>query len=161
MGKRSNFEEKRPKGNAWKHGHRYREDGRPSRTYRCWSSMIRRLKRPGEHPHYKGVELEESWVDFTNFLSAVGEAPSEEHTIGRIRNDRGYVKGNVRWETMAQQSRNKTSNIWVEGKILKDWCVDQGFRYKTVHAWYKKGLSWPEIKRKGEVLWANDLLMKT
>jgi len=105
------------------------------------------------HPHYKDVHLDPSWKDFKSFLRDVGEAPSEKHTIGRIRNDLGYFKENVRWETMHQQTRNKSNNIWVDGVILKDWCLDRGFRYKTVWQWRKNGMSYPEIEEKGKEVW--------
>ena len=133
--------------NNYQHGHCGKVK---SRTWKCWSWMKNRLKN-GEY--YKGVHLEPDWLNFPTFLSDVGEAPSESHTLDRIDNSKGYERGNVVWETMAQQSRNKTSNIWLEGQVLKDWANERGFNYKTVWRWVKEGKSLEYMKARGKELW--------
>lgn len=157
MGKRSNLPSDKPKGNAFKHGHRLSQQGGPSRTYRCWCSMVERGKRNENYPEGTTLTCDKRWLDFRNFLHDMGEAPSELHTLDRIDNSSGYVKGNVRWATMHEQNRNKRSNIWVEGQILKDWCDSRGYRYKTVWQWFKNGLTLDEIKSKGDSLWVKEV----
>lgn len=158
MGKRSETTGKRDKDSRVTHGHARR--GR-SRAYRCWLSMRRRCSEPERYPYYNGVEIDSAWVDdFKNFLSDVGEPPTELHTLERVDGRLGYTKGNVAWATMAEQCRNKRNNIWFEGLILKDWCKSKGFRYKTVWAWHKRGVSLENIKLKGELLWGKDQTTK-
>lgn len=63
----------------------------------------------------RGIKVCDSWREsFYAFLADVGPRPSSLHTLGRINNDGNYQPGNVRWETFAEQSRNKRSTVWVE-----------------------------------------------
>lgn len=56
---------------------------------------------------------------FDEFWNELGERP-EGCTLDRINVKGHYAPGNVRWATMAEQCRNKNSNILVqyEGKLM-------------------------------------------
>lgn len=73
---------------------------------------------------------------FDDFLKEVGMRPSEAHSIERKDNKLGYVEGNIKWATPAEQNRNKSNNIWVtmdgQTKILQDWCDEYGIGRSTV-----------------------------
>jgi len=43
----------------------------------------------------------------------MGDCPSNNHTIERIENDKGYYKENCRWATTMEQSRNRRNNVFV------------------------------------------------
>ena len=84
------------------------ELGRIKRSYRKWSSMLRRIRDP-KHPsnsYYKHLTGCDRWHQYENFLEDMGEPP-EGLTLGRIDNTKGYCKENCRWETWAQQAKNR------------------------------------------------------
>ncbi len=60
---------------------------------------------------YLNLGIEEEWkTNFESFLEEIGEMPSDGQrwSVGRLDNDIGYYKGNIRWETDDLQSRNHT-----------------------------------------------------
>lgn len=120
--------------------------------YRSWKSMVERCERP-EHTSYSrygavGVRVAERWRGedgFTNFLADLGPRPRGT-TLDRFPDFKGnYEPGNVRWATIAEQNRNKgdTRLITINGQTqcLKDWALERGLRYDTVHARIKRGWS--------------------
>lgn len=95
------------------------------------------------HPQYKdyggrGIRICDEWrTSFSAFAEHLGQRPSRRHSIGRIDNDGPYSPENCRWETPAQQNRNRRSVILYErdGKsmCLKDWAAEIGIDYSTLH----------------------------
>lgn len=84
-------------------------NGQPrSKEYRAWLSMRKRCKT---HPHYvkHGVKVHPAWESsYLQFVSDVGRAPSEAHTLDRYPNSQGnYEPGNVRWATTIEQRHNR------------------------------------------------------
>jgi len=83
--------------------------------YKTWRAMKARCHPTKGHPRYgpRGIRVCARWLGdggFERFLADVGRRPSGKHSIGRIDNDGHYEPGNVRWETAAQQNRNKCTN---------------------------------------------------
>ena len=79
---------------------------------RVWAGMISRCHNENEpcYPRYggRGIRVCDEWrKDFEAFLAHIGPRPSSAHSIDRIKNERGYEPGNVRWATRKQQSRNR------------------------------------------------------
>lgn len=82
--------EEHPRFRNKKHGHRTKKDNgqRSSKEYRCWL-------------YVKALDsCPQSWKDdFSTFLSDVGDAPSDEHSLTRKNNQIPYSKNNVHWFT--------------------------------------------------------------
>lgn len=81
-------------------------------THNSWLSMRRRCKEPGnkEFAKYSKIGYADEFDDFATFLAYMGERPSVRHTLDRIDNSQGYVRGNMRWATWETQQRNRTNN---------------------------------------------------
>jgi len=91
-----------------KHGHCC--NGRSTRIYAVWRSMMQRCNSPN-HPAYadyggRGIRVCERWHSFVNFLVDMGEPPPGL-SIDRINNDGDYEPGNCRWATRSEQMRNR------------------------------------------------------
>jgi len=103
--------------------------GYKTREFRCWTNMRQRCNNPNK-PIYKyyggrGISVCPEWEDFAVFLRDMGYAPSPEHTIERVDNDKGYFPENCRWATRKEQSNNLSTNNLVEfngeTKTLAQW----------------------------------------
>jgi hypothetical protein len=80
--------------------------------YAAWANIKRRIFNPAcpAYPNYggRGLTMEPDWVgSFGAFLAHVGSRPAPHLSIDRINNDLGYVKGNLRWATPAEQTANR------------------------------------------------------
>lgn len=142
------------------HGHT--ANGKRTKEWRTWNAMWRRCKYPSMERFYRyggiGITVCERWKSFQQFLSDVGFAPSEKHTLGRIDNKVGYTPENVKWETPHEQSRNKTTTrkITFNGKTMPlcDWAIETGLSRTTItqridaYGWsVEKALSTPKMER--------------
>lgn len=86
-----------------------------TKEYKCWGDMKYRITNPkGEHfEKYSNLSggLEEAWENnFLAFYEHIGPQPEDKTvrwSVGRIDNDVGYVRGNVRWEDGYLQNRNR------------------------------------------------------
>lgn len=84
-------------------------------AYRTWSSIKRRCyeKQNASYKSYgaKGVKMHKPWInDAKAFIDYVGQPPTDDHSLDRIDNTKGYFPGNLRWATPFEQASNKTSN---------------------------------------------------
>tara|TARA_R110002111_G_C5751043_1_gene350641 strand:+ start:161 stop:541 length:381 start_codon:yes stop_codon:yes gene_type:complete len=109
---------------------------------------------------YDDVTMCNEWRDFDTFLEDLGERPSKSHTLDRVDNTKGYIKGNVKWSTKEEQGRNKSNNVMIEGLTLVEWCEARSWRYGTVWSWLRRSNHSVEtIKEKGELKWAKDQIL--
>lgn len=112
--------------------------GKIVRSYRKWSSMLRRCYDPG-HPAWKyyaeqGIRVCERWSckeGYDNFLADMGEPP-EGLTLGRIDNTKGYSPENCRWETWKQQAQNRRTKR-TNPNSLRQKAIAAGLPYHTVY----------------------------
>lgn len=104
-----------------------------SRTYRIWQAMLNRC-RHHKHPLWhryggRGISVCKRWHSYEKFFQDMGKVPNGM-SIDRIDNDGDYAPQNCRWATRHEQSRNMTTNRWLElnGKrqILADWAKELG-----------------------------------
>ncbi len=75
------------------------------------------------YPWYGGRGLKFGFngpAGFTQYCEELGRKPSPKHTVDRKNNDLGYVPGNIRWATHAQQGANqrKTRKFPYKGRML-------------------------------------------
>jgi hypothetical protein len=131
-----------------------------SPEYKSWSHAKTRCtnKQSKKYPYYgaRGITMCQEWIDsFEAFFAYVGPKPSSQHSIGRIDVNKGYEPGNVRWETLSDQARSRTDNVFVflDGKkiILKDACKKLNLNYKKVSKALKhKGKTWEGVLNERE-----------
>lgn len=117
-----------------------------SSTFNIWAGMIARCK-PDAHPRYgsRGIKVCKRWQTFENFLSDMGERPSNKHTIDRIDNDGNYEPGNCRWIEHKLNCRNKSNNLILthqgESRTLAEWSERTGLARNTIRGRIRLG--WP------------------
>lgn len=95
-----------------------------TKEYNAWIAIKQRCFDKN-HPSYmdyggRGVTMFPEWKsNFKAFLSYVGEAPTNKHSIDRIDVNGNYEPNNVRWATSSIQSSNrrlqKSNSTGVEG----------------------------------------------
>lgn len=93
--------------------------GDKERMHNIWGDMIQRCSNPNIGDNYKyyggkGIKVCGRWRVFSNFLSDMGEPPTNKHTIDRYPDKNGdYEPGNCRWALMEVQNRNTSRNKYV------------------------------------------------
>lgn len=133
---------------------------RNTRLYEIWHGLRQRClnKKSKDYPKYggRGIDVDPRWDYFSVFAADVGEPPSDDHSIDRIDNSRGYWPGNVRWATVQEQANNRRSNVFLEfnGQKLTvaQWARLLGIGVTTLHERLRRGVPLAEaltpIKRK-------------
>jgi hypothetical protein len=101
-----------------------------TRFYKIWRNMIDRCEN-NKHVHYKdyggrGIEVCREWHDllvFKNWADTNGY--SDNLTIDRIDNSKGYNPNNCQWTTQKEQVRNTRRNRFVtycgQTKCVSEW----------------------------------------
>jgi hypothetical protein len=141
--------------------HNYIDGRGDTPEYGIWHQMMRRCYDKNhvgwEHYGGRGIRVCQLLQDFQNFIIDLGSRPSDEHSLGRINNERGYNCGwckdcksfsrqrNVQWETRKQQARNTTRNVLIERKgcilTIAGWAEILGMKYATLCFRLRRGWS--------------------
>lgn len=128
-----------------------------TRIYHIWENMVQRTTNPKAtgYANYggKGVHVCEEWLDFRKFMQWARYRYSDNLTIDRIDNTKGYTPDNCRWVTRAQQNLNMSRNVRIsykgQTKCMSEWASIYNINYKTLeyrikHGWgVEKALSTP------------------
>lgn len=110
------------------------------RTYVSWLHMRGRCDDPlhKNYPDYggRGIAYDPRWQSFEAFFADMGERPMS-YTLERNDNDGNYCKGNCRWATRREQSRNRRNVlvIFFHGKrqTIAEWAEELGLTTTTIH----------------------------
>lgn len=94
--------------------------------FHCWAHMLRRCYAPDTEGFHRyggrGITVCEEWRnDFWAFAAHMGPRPFSTASIDRRDNDGHYEPGNVRWATVTQQQRNRSTNVYIDtprGRML-------------------------------------------
>ena len=138
------------------------------RIHNIWNNMINRCCNPNNKRYYdyggRGIKLCSEWRNkYKNFEKwALNNGYSDDLTIDRKDNNKGYCPKNCRWITRKENSRNMRNNrfITIDGckKTLQEWSEIYSIRSCTVATRIRRG--WTEIEavttpvknKKGKVL---------
>lgn len=95
--------------------------GRKTRLYRIWSSMKTRCSNPKAINFHRyggrGISFTDEWVNFTPFkLWAESNGYTEDLTLDRVDNSRGYSPENCRWVTNAENCQNQRTTKLTQEK---------------------------------------------
>lgn len=123
---------------------------RNTRLYKIYVNMIDRTEKENStsYKNYgaRGIkvcaEWKESFKAFYNWAMANGY--SDEFSIDRIDNDKGYSPDNCRWSDRKTQSLNRRTNHILEYngecKTIEEWSTIVGIEYGTL--WNRINLGW-------------------
>jgi hypothetical protein len=119
-----------------------------TRIYEIWQCMKKRCYNPHDarFDRYggRGITVCDEWKEsFQAFYDwAMQNGYSEELTIDRIDNDKGYSPDNCRWASQREQARNRATNIKItignSTRTLTEWCEIFDVNVGMVNARYKR-----------------------
>lgn len=100
--------------------------------YKSWACMKSRCSNNRDKEKYasyggRGIRVCRRWVNsFENFYEDMGPIPTKGYTLDRIDVNGNYCKGNCRWASPEEQTRNRRNTILVSVKgrtmVLAEWC---------------------------------------
>ena len=114
--------------------------GTQPKKYTAWCNLKRRCNDP-THPAFKdyggrGITFHPPWNDFAQFDADVPDPPAPNLTLDRIRNNEGYVPGNVQWADRTAQARNRRNTVMLTlngvTKPMVQWAEEKGLNQITV-----------------------------
>lgn len=136
-----------------KHGDRSLKN--TTRLYTIWKNMRSRCCN-SNNPKFnryggRGIKICDEWYNsYSCFRDwALSNGYLENLTIDRINNDGNYEPSNCRWATTKEQSRNRSTNVFLEhnGQIFvqKDFAKIIGIDRHTLSKKINEGMSVEEI----------------
>ncbi len=112
-----------------------------TKEYGSWRSIKSRCFdiNNKDFPKYGEKGMDKYMAEnFLDFLSEIGRMPDDgkRYTCGRIDNNLGYVRGNIRWETYEQQNRNRGRQYKNKSGVAGVWQEDNNGAPRWVAGWY-------------------------
>ena len=131
---------------------KYKTDLVNSRLYRIWGHMKNRCiaTKGSEYRNYasRGITVCDEWKnDFLTFYNwAMANGYSDNLSIDRINNDKGYYPDNCRWATAKQQVNNTRINHRItfngETHTVSEWA--QILNVSTMSIFRRLYMGWSE-----------------
>lgn len=124
--------------------------GKGTRLYRIWKAMRSRCnnQNTAAFPNYggRGISVCDEWDSFVKFREwALQNGYTDELSIDRKDNDKGYSPENCRWATRKEQNNNQRSNRLIEFrgelKTLTEWASIMGLSFSCVDDRLRRGWS--------------------
>lgn len=119
------------------------------KLFRTWTDMKNRcyFTKHNRFEHYggKGIKVCDLWLEsFLEFYWwGIKSGWEKGLSLDRIDNSKDYEPENCRWATVAQQNRNRTSNVKLEidgiTKILIEWEEYSGINSQAIKKRIKLG----------------------
>jgi len=119
-----------------------------TKEHGTWKKILSRCynKRDPKYKDYggRGISVCDRWREsFESFFSDMGYAPSQLHSIDRVKNEGNYEPTNCRWATEVEQANNKRNNLHLEyrgtTKTLAQWCDTLKLVYSKVQLRLARG----------------------
>lgn len=131
--------------------------GKGTRLYRIWKGMRQRCYNPNSnhYPSYggRGITICKEWVNDFSALKewALSSGYSDELSIDRIDNNKGYSPENCQWTGVKTQCRNRRSNVNIEYNgqqiTLTEASEKTGINKYTLNGRYHRGDRGEELFR--------------
>jgi len=110
-----------------------------------WHGMWQRCTnaRRVDYRYYgqRGIIVCPAWKSLSLFVNDMGQCPSKQHTLDRIRNDGPYCPFNCRWATRMEQGQNTQAvlEIYHDGRTqsLSAWARELGMSASGLHRRWK------------------------
>lgn len=122
-----------------KHGQSIR--GKVTKNYMVYRAMIARCSNPKNkaYKYYggRGIKVGKEFLGekgFANYLKELGKKPKGRITVGRINNNKGYIKGNIHWETYKEQANNTRKTLILKGIKLNEYIKKYGTTKAAIYS---------------------------
>ena len=136
--------------NAGEKHYRYIHGETKTRLHKIWEAMIARCEYE-KHPYFadyggRGITVCVEWHNYVTFRDwAKSNGYSEQLTIDRIDNEKGYAPDNCKWSTMKEQQNNKRNNHYLtwngETRNITGWSEITGIKKTTIRERINSGWS--------------------
>ncbi len=118
--------------------------------YGIWAGIKHRCRNSSMKGYGgRGIYYCKRWESFENFLDDMGRRPTDNHSIERINNSKGYSRENCKWALPFEQARNTRRNHFIsfqgETLCITDWAKRLGISPTSLHKRIYK-LYWPLSK---------------
>lgn len=115
-----------------------------TKEYRAFRAMKGRCRNPNllEYHRYggRGIKVCKRWLNkkkgFQYFIKDVGRAPSPQHSLNRIDNNKDYSPNNCEWATQVEQMKNSSRAVLITSQGVTDtingWARRTGLKRRTI-----------------------------
>lgn len=113
--------------------------------YNVYRAMLKRCLNANNKAYKdyggRGITVCERWMQsYENFITDMGERPSNLYSIDRINVDGNYEPDNCRWATRSEQARNQRNNVLItydgETKCVSEWALTVGISVSALYYRY-------------------------